>query len=416
MTQEPNIFPYIARLLQGAEVVWKPLGEVLLSVRTGLNPRQFFTLNTENAKNYYITIRELRGGKIIPSDKTDKMNDEALKLCQKRSNLEVGDILFSGTGTIGEMAIIKEDPTNWNIKEGVYSLKPNLSIVTSGYICHILNSQEIRNKILNKSVGGTVKSIPMKELQQIEIPLPPLSVQQEIVRILDKFTQLEAELEAELDCRKRQYEYYRNKLLTFNEIGGTEIVWKTLGEVFTLRNGYTPSKSNNDFWENGTIPWFRMEDIRANGRVLNDAIQKVSRSAVKGGKLFPANSIMLSTTATIGEHALIQVDYLSNQQLTNFSLTEDFSHQVDIKYVFHYFFLINEELKRIGSDATLQIIGIKKLEKIKIPLPPLEEQQRIASILDKFDTLVNSISEGLPKEIALRRKQYEYYRERLLSF
>jgi len=183
-----------------------------------------------------------------------------------------------------------------------------------------------------------------------------------------------------------------------------------------LRNGYTPSKSNNDFWENGTIPWFRMEDIRANGRVLNDAIQKVSRSVVKGGKLFPANSIMLSTTATIGEHALIQVDYLSNQQLTNFSLTEDFSHQVDIKYVFHYFFLINEELKRIGSDATLQIIGIKKLEKIKIPLLPLEEQQRIATILDKFDTLVNSISEGLPKEIALRRKQYEYYREQLLRF
>ena len=218
MTQEPKIFSYIACLLQGAEVVWKPLGEVLLSVRTGLNPRQFFTLNTENAKNYYITIRELKGGKIIPSDKTDKINDEALKLCQKRSNLEVGDILFSGTGTIGEMAIIKEEPTNWNIKEGVYSLKPNHSIVTSGYICHILNSQEIKNKILNKSVGGTVKSIPMKELQQIQIPLPPLSVQQEIVRILDKFTQLEAELEAELDCRKRQHEYYRNKLLIFSDL------------------------------------------------------------------------------------------------------------------------------------------------------------------------------------------------------
>ena len=218
MTQEPKIFPYIAKLLNGAKVEWKPLGEVLLSVKTGLNPRHFFTLNTENAKNYYITIRELRGGKIIPSDKTDKMNDEALKLCQKRSNLEVGDILFSGTGTIGEMAIIKEDPTNWNIKEGVYSLKPNLSIVTSGYICHILNSQEIKNKILNKSVGGTVKSIPMKELQQIQIPLPPLSVQQEIVRILDIFTQLEAELEAELDCRKRQYEYYRNALLSFDDL------------------------------------------------------------------------------------------------------------------------------------------------------------------------------------------------------
>ncbi len=189
-----------------------------------------------------------------------------------------------------------------------------------------------------------------------------------------------------------------------------------MGEIFHLKNGYTPSKANKEYWENGEVSWFRMEDIRANGRILNNSIQKVSKTAVKGGKLFPANSIMLATTATIGEHALIAVPYLSNQQLTNFFLKDEFSGIVDIKYIFYYFFLIDEQIKKMVNDSTLPIIGTKKLEKILIPLPPIEEQKRIADILDKFDTLVNSISEGLPKEIELRRKQYEYYREQLLMF
>ena len=418
MTQEPNIFPYIARLLQGAEVVWKPLGEIasMYGGLTGKNKTDF-----EEGNASYITYKNIFDNIEIDFDKLEKVK---ISPSEKQNKVRYGDVLFTGSSETAEDAGMSSAITT-TIEEDIYLNSFSFGVrfnedveLIPEFSKYLFRSHFMRAAISKTASGVTRFNISKERLKKLPIPLPPLSVQQEIVRILDKFTQLEAELEAELDCRKRQYEYYRNKLLTFNEIGGggTKVEWKTLGEVFTLRNGYTPSKSNNDFWENGTIPWFRMEDIRANGRVLNDAIQKVSRSAVKGGKLFPANSIMLSTTATIGEHALIQVDYLSNQQLTNFSLTEDFSHQVDIKYVFHYFFLINEELKRIGSDATLQIIGIKKLEKIKIPLPTLEEQQRIASILDKFDTLVNSISEGLPKEIALRRKQYEYYRERLLSF
>ncbi|KIE93504.1 putative type I restriction endonuclease [Actinobacillus pleuropneumoniae] len=190
-----------------------------------------------------------------------------------------------------------------------------------------------------------------------------------------------------------------------------EVEWKSLGEVFDLRNGYTPSKSNAEYWENGEISWFRMEDIRTNGRVLNEAIQKVSKSAVKGGKLFPANSIMLSTTATIGEHALITIPYLSNQQLTNFSLKEEFSEKLNIKYAFYYFFLINEDLKNMGSDTSLPIVGIKKLEKIQIPIPPLEIQEKIVKTLDIFTKLEAT----LESELSLRVKQYNYYRDLLLN-
>lgn len=205
----------------GAEsnVKWMKLGEVIISLNTGLNPRKFFRLNTDDAENYYITIKEIKGGNVMPNDKTDKINDEALILCNNRSNLEKGDVLFSGTGTIGETAIIQETPHNWNIKEGVYSIKPKQNILSSKYLRYILMSEDTKKRIMNKVAGGTVQSIPMKELRNILIPIPSLSEQQRIVDILDRFealtTDLQSGLPAEIEARRKQYEYYREKLLTF---------------------------------------------------------------------------------------------------------------------------------------------------------------------------------------------------------
>ena len=142
-------------------------------------------------------------------------------------------------------------------------------------------------------------------LNKILIPVPPPEVQEEIVKILDHFTDLAAELQVELQARKEQYEYYRNKLLTFAKIGAQSVTWMRMCDLFDMRNGYTPSKTNVEYWENGTVPWFRMEDIRQNGRILSDSIQHITSSAVKGGRLFPANSFIIATTATIGEHALL---------------------------------------------------------------------------------------------------------------
>ncbi len=195
-------------------------------------------------------------------------------------------------------------------------------------------------------------------------------------------------------------------------LDGAEVEWKTLDEIFHLKNGYTPSKGVKEYWENGSIPWFRMEDIRENGRVLNTALQKVSESAVKGGKLFPANSIILSTTATIGEHALVQVEHLSNQQLTNFSIKEEFLKCLDIKFAFHYFFLIGNQIKKSANFSSLPIVSSKDLKKIQMPIPPLSVQTKIVKILDALTALTSELT----SELTLRRKQYEYYREKLLSF
>ena len=265
------------------------------------------------------------------------------------------------------------------------------------------------------------------QMGKIQIPIPPLEIQQKIVKILDKFTELEATLEAELALRKRQYQYYRDFLLDFdNQIGGgiaddykgrlKDVVWKTLGEVFDLKNGYTPSKSNKEYWENGSIPWFRMEDIRENGRILDNSLQHISKSAVKGGKLFPANSIIMATSATIGEHALITVPFLANQRFTSLSLKPEFADKLSIYFLYYYCFNLSEWCKKNTTTSSFASVDMNGFKRFPIPILPLPEQEKIVAILDKFDTLTHSISEGLPHEIALCRKQYEYYREQLLAF
>lgn len=273
--------------------------------------------------------------------------------------------------------------------------------------------------------GSGIKHPSMKDVLELKIPLPPLAVQYEIVRILDEYTakteELIKQLEAELEARKKQYEYYRDKLLSFTQNnengGGCNVQWLTVDELFTLKNGYTPSKSNPDFWECGTIPWFRMEDIRTQGRILTCAIQNVTDAAVKAGNLTKAGSLILSTTATIGEHALVLVDCLTNQQITSFTLKDCYRSFIEIKYLFYQFYKFGEWCQdNVHKGGSVPIIGAKKLREYKIPVPPLAEQERIVAILDRFDKLCNDISEGLPAEIEARRKQYEYYRDKLLTF
>jgi type I restriction enzyme S subunit len=142
-----------------------------------------------------------------------------------------------------------------------------------------------------------------------------------------------------------------------------------LQALFTTRNGYTPAKSVAANWTDGTIPWFRMEDIRENGQVLGDSIQHIAESAVKGGKLFPANSIIVATSATIGEHALITVPHLSNQRFTSLSLRPEYADKFEIKFIYYYCFVLDEWCKNnttVSSFASVDMAGFKKF---KIPGP-----------------------------------------------
>lgn len=182
-------------------------------------------------------------------------------------------------------------------------------------------------------------------------------------------------------------------------------------ELFITKNGYTPSKANNEFWENGTIPWFRMEDIRENGRILTTATQYVSEKAVKG-KLFPADSIIIATSATIGEHALIKVPSLANQRFTYLTLKDEFKDCVDMMFVFYYCFRLDEYCKSHLNQGNFASVDMKQFAAFKFPLPPLPVQREIVRILDNFTEL----SAELTTELTARKKQYEFYRDKLLTF
>ena len=294
-----------------------------------------------------------------------------------------------------------------------FSVEPDDRLVVK-FVYYFLKN--IQQKIFATKKGSGVPHVHGSSIEKFEIPLPPIEVQTEIVRILDKFTSLEAELEAELDCRKRQYEYYRDKLLSFDNVGGQEVEWKKMNEVFDMRNGYTPSKAKAEYWEGGTIPWFRMEDIRENGRILSDSIQHITMEGVKKGNLFPANSFILATTATIGEHALLIADSLANQRFTNLTVCKSLSDRLLVKFVFHYMFIVDEWCKKNINVSGFASVDMNKFKKLEFPIPSLEEQHRIVSILDRFESLTTSLQSGLPAEIAARRQQYEHYRDKLLTF
>ena len=285
--------------------------------------------------------------------------------------------------------------------------------------------------IMKKAVSATVTSIRKPMIEDFFLPIPPIEVQEEIVRILDSFSDYAAELQA----RKQQYEYYRNLLLTFNPSAygcGTDdeqkdgvttwgghnykIEWKKMGDVFEMRNGYTPSKNNSEFWVGGTIPWFRMDDIRENGRILSDSIQHITPSAIKGKGLFEANSFILATTATIGEHALIIADSLANQRFTNLKVRKSLSNLLVTKFIYYYMFIVDDFCKKNTNVSGFASVDMDKLKRMPFPIPPLELQEKIVAILDRFETLVNDLTNGLPAEIAAVKDQYEYYRNKLLTF
>ena len=389
---------YIDELLQGEKVEWLPIG----SITKYEQPTNYLVKSTNYHESY--TTPVLTAGKTFILGYTNEVNG-----IYKASQAPV--IIFDDFTTANKWV-------DFDFKAKSSAMKmitsQDESKVLLKYIYYWLNT------LPSEIVEGDHKRQWISSFCNKRIPIPcpskpekSLGIQRKIVEILDKFTTLEAELEAELDCRKRQYEFYRNQLLTFEY---EAVEWKKLGEVFETRNGYTPSKANGEFWNNGTIPWFRMEDIRTNGHILKDSILHITPKAIKGKGLFKADSIIMATTATIGEHALLIADSLANQQFTNFNIRKSLSDKLTSKFVYYYFFVIDEWCKQNVNVSSFPSVEIERLKKLPFPIPPLVEQERIVEILDKFDTLTTSISEGLPKEIELRRKQYEYYRERLLSF
>lgn len=286
-----------------------------------------------------------------------------------------------------------------------YVIKDLSYDVNSKFLFHYLKCNEINLYGLRQTSG--IPAINSAPLKKFNIPIPPIPIQQEIVRILDTFTDLDAELQAELEARKKQYEHYRNQLLNFE---GKEVEWKTLGEVCKyIVSGGTPSTNRSEYY-GGDIPWLRTQEIDWND--IYDTGIKISELGLNNSsaKWIKPNCVIVAMYgATAAKVAVNKIPLTTNQACCNLEINDAIANY---RFVYHWICKEYENLKSLGEGVQSNI-NSQKIRRYNIPIPPLPEQERIVSILDKFEALVN---DELPAEIAARRKQYEYYREKLLTF
>ena len=376
----------LIEMIQTAPVEWKPLGEVCLIADNLRKPVK----------------ASLRVAGKIPYYGANNIQD-----------------YVDGYTHDGEFLLIAEDGsaslTNYSIQwvvgkfwanNHVHVVQGN-KLLNNRFLFHYLRQMNF----IPYLVGGDRAKLTKAKMLEIKIPIPSLETQQKIVKILDKFTELESTLEAELALRKRQYRYYRDFLLDFdNQIGGEivdgykgrlkDVVWKTLGEVFNIFAG-------------GDVPKDAFSEVETEEFCIPILSNGIGSKALYGWtNVAKINqpSLTISARGTIGWASFQNKPFFPIVRLL--VLTPKI--ELNLKYAYYF-------MKSIESNYKVPESGIPQLTKpmikdISIPIPPLPEQEKIVAILDKFDTLTHSISEGLPHEIALRRKQYEYYREQLLAF
>jgi len=305
--------------------------------------------------------------------------------------IESDAVTISAHGTLGYHTVREG---KFTAAVGLIVLIPNKSIISTKYLNYILDMTPIRG------TGSCILHLYVSMVKKIRIPIPPLAIQNEIVRILDKFTDITEELTAELFARKKQYEYYRDKLLTFED---GDVEWKSLKEIAIIGTG---SRNTNEATIDGKYPFF----VRSEKPKLIDDFD------------FDETAIITAGDGGVGKvFHYISGKYALHQRAYRIVVLDK---DINSKFVFHYIRSnFAHYLKKVSVHATVASLRKPMFEKYLIPIPcpdnpqkSLEIQNEIVRILDKFDTLTNSISEGLPHEIALRQKQYEYYRDMLLRF
>ncbi|EFC7081809.1 restriction endonuclease subunit S [Escherichia coli] len=363
---------FLEKLLDGVEVEWKTLGQTC-KIETG-------KLNANAAVDdgeymFFTTAKE--------TSKIDKFRWDTEAL------------LIAGNANVGE---VKHYIGKFEAYQRTYVLTNFDENVSVRFLYFVL-SHSLKKYLEERTNSAAMTYIVLSTLENFPIPIPcpgtpqkSLAIQSEIVRILDKFTAVTAELTAELDMRKKQYNYYRDQLLSFKE---GEVEWKTLGEVAQFKRGTAITQKQTTPGEipvvaNGPIPtYFHSESNRQGETIV------IARSGAYAGYVSFWNQPIFLTDA--------------------FSVHSDLKI-VKPKFIYHVLQNKQEHIHAMKKGAGVPHVRVKEFETYDIPIPPITEQDRIVSILDKFDTLTNSITEGLPREIELRQKQYEYYRDLLFSF
>ncbi|OOF39018.1 hypothetical protein BKK49_08790 [Rodentibacter rarus] len=384
-------------------VEFRELGEVAIKISSGGTPKT-------SVNEYYggdipwLRTQEVNFGEIW--DTEIKITEKGLRNSSAKWIPKNCVIVAMYGATVGRVGINKIPMTT---NQACANLELDKDILNYRYVFYYLSHQYEYIKSLGT---GSQTNINAQILKKVKIPVPPLEIQEKIVKVLDIFTELEATLEAtleaELSLRKKQYEYYRNKLLTFDNITdrggyGSNPIWQRLAElcpqgVPMVALGEVAKLKNGKDWktlQEGDIPVYGTGGVM--GFVDTYAYDKPTVLIPRKGSI---------TNVYYLDEPFWNVDTIYYTEIDNSKIIEKF----------FYYFLKTVDLEKLDTGSGRPSLTQAILNVIKIPLPPLEIQQMIVDILDKFDKLVNDLTIGLPAEINARRLQYEYYRDRLLNF
>ena len=412
---------YLDKLLDGVVVEWKPLEEVAKYIR-GL------TYSKSNESTDGQGYRVLRANNVTLSSNCLNLNDVKVVRFDTKvkdsQKLYKNDILISAASGsrehVGKVAYIKSDIDYYfGGFMGVVRCNEKLN---PRYLFHVLTSdifQKYLDEMLNSSTINNLNSAVMGGFK-IPIPCPnksdkSLTIQSEIVRALDKFTALTAELTAELTMRKKQYNYYRDQLLSFEEGAAPfyPLGQKEVGEF--IRGG---SFQKKDFTKSGIGCIHYGQIFTHYGTYANKTKTFVSESLAQKCRKAKTGNLVIATTSENDDDVCKAVAWLGTEDIAVSSDACIYRHNLNPKYVSYFFQTesFQSQKRQYITGTKVRRVNADNLAKILIPVPSQEEQTRIVDILDKFDLLTSSISQGLPREIELRQKQYEYYRDLLFSF
>lgn len=331
----------------------------------------------------------------------------------ERAKVRQNDILVcvrnGSTSLIGKCAIIGELKSDTAFGAFMTILRSKDGI-SPNFLFYIWQSEILQQQIKN-NLGATINQITNKDIDSFVVAIPPtIKEQRRIASALTSIDNLIDSLDSLIAKKRNIKQGVMQQLLSGKKrLKGFTEPWKIykIDDLFDIGNGYTPSKANSAYWTNGTIPWFRMEDIRANGRILKDSIQHITEEAVKNSGLFPANSIILSTTATIGEHALLIADSLANQRFSFLIRKLNRCSDIDIMFFFYYCFILGEWCRANINDGGLMAVNMTDLKNYTFSAPSLPEQQAIASVLTSMDNELSALE--------AKRKKYEQIKQGMMQ-
>ena len=391
-------------------VEYKKLGEIGFFY-SGLSGKSKDDFKDGNAM--FITYMNVYSN---PSTKLDVIEKVKIGQGEKQNKIEKGDILFTGSSETpdecGMSSVVTDDITSdYYLNSFCFGFRlNNKDTFEPNFLKHLFRDRKMRAQIARTANGVTRYNVSKRLFARIIIPVPPLPIQREIVRILDSFTSLEAELEAELEARRKQYEYYRDQLLSFKYLSGggkNEVEWKTLGDIGDVCMCKRIMKNQTN--AEGCIPFYKIGTF---GKKADAFISEELYDEYKQKYSFPRKGeVLISAAGTIGRAVIYDGEPAYFQDSNLVWIANDESLVLN-KYLYYFYSVADWRLE----GGTIKRLYNNNLKAVKIPIPPLSTQRRIVSILDRFESLVNDISTGLPAEIATRHQQYEYYRDQLLSF